>query len=148
MLASQKHKFTRFLPLCSRSIFTAPRIRNRFLFTLRQQQPLFTQQCVQFSRTTEIPRQEDNGTIQEKENHQDSTHNKAIRVWLLTIGGLVFGIVIVGGLTRLTESGLSMVEWKPLGHLPPITTEEWQKEFEHYQQFPEYKKYEQIWYSC
>lgn len=54
---------------------------------------------------------------------------------------MVFGIVVVGGVTRLTESGLSIVEWKPVtGILPPLTNEEWTAEFEKYKQFPEFKR--------
>lgn len=48
-------------------------------------------------------------------------------------------IFFLGGVTRLTESGLSMVTWKLLGEKLPRTDEEWQREFEKYQQFPEYK---------
>ncbi|CAG8446222.1 9590_t:CDS:2 [Dentiscutata heterogama] len=60
--------------------------------------------------------------------------------WLLLSSGLVFGIVVLGGLTRLTESGLSIVEWKPItGVIPPITLSQWEEEFEKYKQFPEYK---------
>lgn len=59
--------------------------------------------------------------------------------WFLGTGALVFSTVIVGGLTRLTESGLSMVDWSLLGSRPPATQEEWQAYFEKYQQFPEYK---------
>ncbi|CAG8526076.1 10755_t:CDS:2 [Cetraspora pellucida] len=52
----------------------------------------------------------------------------------------LFGIVVLGGLTRLTESGLSIVEWKPItGIIPPITLSQWEEEFEKYKQFPEYK---------
>lgn len=61
--------------------------------------------------------------------------------WLLGISGLVFGIVVLGGLTRLTESGLSITEWKPItGAIPPITEEEWLKEFEKYKSSPEFKQ--------
>lgn len=61
--------------------------------------------------------------------------------WLLGMGALVFGIVIVGGLTRLTESGLSIVEWNLIkGVKPPTTEAEWELEFQKYQQFPEFKK--------
>jgi cytochrome c oxidase assembly protein subunit 15 len=59
--------------------------------------------------------------------------------WLIGTSGLVFGIVVLGGLTRLTESGLSMVDWKLLHFRAPGSQEEWQEYFEKYQQFPEYK---------
>ena len=47
----------------------------------------------------------------------------------------------MGGITRLTESGLSITEWKPIvGAVPPMTQADWEAEFEKYKQFPEYKK--------
>lgn len=54
---------------------------------------------------------------------------------------LVFAIVVLGGLTRLTESGLSITEWKPItGAIPPLNEQQWQEEFEKYQQSPEFKE--------
>jgi heme a synthase len=59
--------------------------------------------------------------------------------WLLMVAFLVFIIVIVGGITRLTESGLSITEWKPLlGAIPPLSEAQWVAEFEKYKQIPEY----------
>ncbi len=67
--------------------------------------------------------------------------SRKIRVWLFATSFLIFSIVAVGGLTRLTRSGLSIVEWKPItGVLPPLNEEEWNAEFQKYQQFPEYQK--------
>lgn len=58
--------------------------------------------------------------------------------WLFGCSALVFGIVVIGGLTRLTESGLSITEWEPFtGILPPITTAEWDVEWEKYRVSPE-----------
>jgi len=65
--------------------------------------------------------------------------DRAIAGWLFTVAGLVFLMVAVGGLTRLTKSGLSMTEWKPATGLPPLTLVEWQEEFRKYQQFPEFR---------
>ena len=66
--------------------------------------------------------------------------NKSIIVWLLSGCLLIFLMVIIGGITRLTNSGLSMVDWKLImGSIPPIGEEAWQKTFEQYQQFPEYQ---------
>src|SRR5271165_3964256 len=63
-----------------------------------------------------------------------------VRLWLLAVAGLVFLMVLVGGATRLTESGLSIVEWKPVsGVLPPRSAAEWQAEFEKYQTIPQYQ---------
>lgn len=59
--------------------------------------------------------------------------------WLLAVAMLVFVMVIVGGITRLTESGLSITEWKPVtGALPPLNEAQWISEFEKYKQIPEY----------
>jgi len=60
--------------------------------------------------------------------------------WIIGTSGLVAGMVHVGGITRLTKSGLSMTDWKPLGSLPPITEQEWAEEFERYKQYPEYQQ--------
>ncbi|KAK9508854.1 hypothetical protein O3M35_006314 [Rhynocoris fuscipes] len=64
---------------------------------------------------------------------------KIVGYWLLGCSGMVFGAVVLGGVTRLTESGLSMVTWKLLGEKLPISQIEWEKEFERYKEFPEYK---------
>jgi cytochrome c oxidase assembly protein subunit 15 len=57
------------------------------------------------------------------------------------MAGLVFLMVVVGGITRLTESGLSMVRWEPIsGTIPPLSEADWLAEFEHYKQSPEYRK--------
>ena len=64
----------------------------------------------------------------------------AIRVWLMLLFALVVVMIAVGGLTRLTDSGLSITEWKPLtGAMPPMTAADWQAEFDKYQQIPEFK---------
>jgi cytochrome c oxidase assembly protein subunit 15 len=60
-------------------------------------------------------------------------------IWLFVVAGLVFTIVVIGGITRLTGSGLSMVEWRPLmGVLPPLSEAEWGRVFALYQTSPEY----------
>jgi cytochrome c oxidase assembly protein subunit 15 len=65
----------------------------------------------------------------------------AIKVWLLVVAAFVVGTLIVGGATRLTESGLSIVEWKPVaGVLPPLTEEQWAVEFDKYKQIPQYRE--------
>ena len=61
--------------------------------------------------------------------------------WLLFVAGLVFLMVVVGGITRLTESGLSITEWQPIrGAIPPRTDEQWQHAFDLYRQTPEYRE--------
>ncbi|MCC1491881.1 heme A synthase [Cognatishimia sp. F0-27] len=64
----------------------------------------------------------------------------AIRLWLMMLFMLVMVMIVVGGLTRLTDSGLSITEWKPLtGALPPMNAEDWQREFDLYRAIPEYQ---------
>jgi heme a synthase len=64
---------------------------------------------------------------------------EALIRWLMVIALLVFAMVVVGGITRLTESGLSITEWKPVtGALPPLNDPAWASEFEKYKQIPEY----------
>ena len=66
---------------------------------------------------------------------------QAISNWLLIVAGLVFLMVVVGGITRLTESGLSITEWRPItGVLPPLSAEQWNQAFELYKQTPEYQQ--------
>ncbi|GBP79252.1 Cytochrome c oxidase assembly protein COX15 homolog [Eumeta japonica] len=64
---------------------------------------------------------------------------KIVGYWLLGCSGMVFTAVVLGGVTRLTESGLSMVTWRLLGEKMPTTEDEWQAEFVKYQQYPEFK---------
>ncbi|MEP3631111.1 MAG: COX15/CtaA family protein [Hyphomicrobiales bacterium] len=62
-----------------------------------------------------------------------------IRAWLYTVLGLIFAMVVVGGATRLTDSGLSITEWKPiLGAIPPLNDADWQIAFDKYRLIPEY----------
>ncbi|GLB33498.1 putative cytochrome oxidase assembly protein [Lyophyllum shimeji] len=65
---------------------------------------------------------------------------RSVGIWLMISSTLVFAIVVVGGVTRLTESGLSITEWRPItGILPPLTQAEWEAEFEKYKKTPEFK---------
>ncbi len=78
-------------------------------------------------------------TIQETQNI--NKHLKAIAYWLFFCCFSVFCMIIVGAITRLSESGLSIVEWKPLlGAIPPLNEEEWLRVFEQYKSSPEYHK--------
>ena len=71
----------------------------------------------------------------------NQSSRSAVVGWLGLCCVLVFCMVVLGGVTRLTDSGLSMVNWEPIsGMLPPLTQTAWQAEFEHYRQFPEYQK--------
>jgi cytochrome c oxidase assembly protein subunit 15 len=72
-----------------------------------------------------------------------STPNRtpAVRAWLWLVAALIFATLVVGGATRLTGSGLSIVEWKPVtGVVPPLDTSAWQAEFEKYQAIPQYRE--------
>jgi cytochrome c oxidase assembly protein subunit 15 len=65
----------------------------------------------------------------------------AIANWLIAVAGLVFLMVVIGGITRLTESGLSITEWNPIrGAIPPLTHEQWQQAFDLYKATPEYQQ--------
>ena len=65
---------------------------------------------------------------------------KSLMRWLLLCCFLIWALIMVGGATRLTHAGLSIVEWKPIqGIIPPLSEHQWSLEFEKYQQFPEYK---------
>jgi cytochrome c oxidase assembly protein subunit 15 len=78
-----------------------------------------------------------------KTSHQlvSNQHARAIRLWLYAVAAMVLAIVLVGGATRLTESGLSITEWQPvMGVLPPLGDAQWQSEFEKYQAIPQYRE--------
>ncbi len=68
------------------------------------------------------------------------SHAKQIAWWLTICAAMVFAMVMLGGATRLTESGLSMVEWKPLTVTPPMGDAAWQAEFQNYQQSPQFEQ--------
>jgi len=71
----------------------------------------------------------------------DKSTRTGIAAWLLICCALVFAMVVVGGVTRLTHSGLSIVEWQPIvGTIPPLDETAWQETFHKYQQTPEYKQ--------
>jgi len=71
----------------------------------------------------------------------DGKRNRAVAAWLLVCCLMVFATLVVGGATRLTHSGLSIVEWQPIvGSVPPITEADWQTVFAKYQLTPEYQK--------
>lgn len=64
---------------------------------------------------------------------------RPVRIWLYSLAAFVLLIVVVGGITRLTESGLSITSWKPVsGVIPPLNQAEWEAEFEAYKQIPQY----------
>ena len=64
-----------------------------------------------------------------------------VYIWLIVCNVFIFAMVMIGAITRLTESGLSMVEWKPLiGAIPPLNEQEWQRVFDLYRETPEFQK--------
>ncbi|MFM9828938.1 MAG: COX15/CtaA family protein, partial [Sphingomonas sp.] len=66
---------------------------------------------------------------------------KLLMRWLFAVAALILLMVAVGGVTRLTESGLSITQWKPIsGIIPPLNQADWQAEFDHYKQIPEYQQ--------
>jgi cytochrome c oxidase assembly protein subunit 15 len=67
--------------------------------------------------------------------------DRAIGIWLLACCAMIFAMAVIGAITRLTESGLSIMEWAPLsGALPPLSHAEWERLFHLYQQIPEYQQ--------
>ena len=71
----------------------------------------------------------------------DDFRTRAILLWLYAVAALVLVMVLVGGATRLTESGLSITEWQPVtGALPPLSEGQWQAEFQKYQAIPQYRE--------
>ena len=72
-------------------------------------------------------------------NDLDQNYKTSIMLWLITLTIMVFLIIIIGGLTRLTDSGLSMVDWQPiLGTIPPLNNNQWQEVFNDYKLTPEF----------
>lgn len=71
----------------------------------------------------------------------DTADRRLIRIWLGVVLLAIFALVVVGGATRLTESGLSITEWKPIhGVIPPLSEAEWLEEFDLYRQIPQYQE--------
>ncbi|MGH6683147.1 MAG: COX15/CtaA family protein [Pseudolabrys sp.] len=68
-------------------------------------------------------------------------HVRAVRLWLIAAAAMIFLTLVIGGATRLTQSGLSIVEWQPIsGVLPPLSESDWNAEFEKYQAIPQYRE--------
>ena len=69
------------------------------------------------------------------------TQRRAVYTWLMAVAALIFAMVLVGGATRLTESGLSITEWQPVtGTIPPLSAAAWQAEFDKYKTIPQYQQ--------
>lgn len=83
----------------------------------------------------------DINALQKTDEQPASGARMAIRLWLFVIGLMIVAMILVGGATRLTDSGLSITEWQPIhGVVPPLNQGEWLEEFEKYKQIPEYKQ--------
>src|SRR5436190_24071461 len=79
--------------------------------------------------------------IPSKSTGRNPAADRAVAMWLLACCAMIFVMVVIGGLTRLTQSGLSITEWRPIsGVLPPLSAAEWQQEFALYRQIPEFQQ--------
>ncbi|KAF2837467.1 cytochrome c oxidase assembly protein-like protein cox15 [Patellaria atrata CBS 101060] len=93
------------------------------------------------SPLSELSRALNRNASDEKESFFPAVTSKSVAYWLLGSAASVFGIVVWGGLTRLTESGLSITEWRPVtGSLPPRNSEDWEAEFSKYRSSPEFQR--------
>jgi heme a synthase len=87
------------------------------------------------------PSSADGASIAAPADANKTSASRAVGVWLACVAVLVFAMVLVGGATRLTESGLSIVEWKPVtGVVPPLSEADWQAEFARYKTIPQYEQ--------
>ena len=79
--------------------------------------------------------------IPSQSSRANPTADRAVGLWLLACCAMIFVMVVIGGLTRLTQSGLSITEWRPItGVLPPLSAADWQREFTLYRQIPEFQQ--------
>lgn len=123
------------LQICSRSLRSN---RNPNLNLIKEKSQLFPKVSFLTSRLVQTVRH----TTTRAQLRPDISRRaqQIVGVWLIGCASLCFDAVILGGVTRLTESGLSMVDWRLLKDMkPPRNQQEWLEEFERYKQFPEYK---------
>ncbi|KAG0230671.1 Cytochrome c oxidase assembly protein cox15 [Actinomortierella wolfii] len=121
------------MSFASNKLTLAQIARPRFQSTIAQQATSTTSSTVTASATKA-------STATEAAVATTKVVKPIVGYWMLTISAMTFGIVVLGGVTRLTESGLSIVEWNLIkGMKPPRSQAEWEEEFEKYKQFPEYK---------
>uniref|UniRef100_A0A6B0V9M4 Putative cytochrome c oxidase assembly protein cox15 n=2 Tax=Ixodes ricinus TaxID=34613 RepID=A0A6B0V9M4_IXORI len=138
-----------FLKLCARS--TGPqlfRVYGAKYHVLSRNKPLAKGAFQGFGRRIQV-------TVAEPLAELSQKSQKVVGGWLLVCSGMAVGSIILGGVTRLTKSGLSMVHWHPFAEFPPSGHKQWEQEFLKYQEYPEYKEYNQamtlsefkrIWY--
>ncbi|KAM7308539.1 cytochrome c oxidase assembly protein COX15 homolog isoform X1 [Ixodes scapularis] len=138
-----------FLKLCARS--TGPqlfRVYGAKYHVLSRNKPLAKGAFQGFGRRIQV-------TVAQPLAELSQKSQKVVGGWLLVCSGMAVGSIILGGVTRLTKSGLSMVHWHPFAEFPPSGHKQWEQEFLKYQEYPEYKEYNQamtlsefkrIWY--
>jgi len=91
------------------------------------------------THTTLLARPEDVAVSEDWRQRIPASRRRAMRVWLWSVALMTLAVLVVGGITRLTLSGLSIVEWDPImGVVPPLSAEAWQDAFERYQATPDY----------
>lgn len=79
--------------------------------------------------------------LDKKQKSKPAGYHRAVKIWLIVGLIMVVGQIVIGGITRLTESGLSITEWKPLsGAMPPLNAADWQEEYEKYAASPQFEK--------
>ncbi|CAD6238946.1 GSCOCG00008570001-RA-CDS [Cotesia congregata] len=125
VLKLNTHTFCK-LPSNNRSLSASIRL---FTNTLKKNQLTFLKNVTRSNQTVAV----------RFSSTQCKKSKKFVGSWLLLCSGMVFVAVSLGGITRLTESGLSMVNWRFLGEKMPLTKQQWIEEFEKYQQYPEFK---------
>lgn len=87
---------------------------------------------------TQSPAQRGTGSLSAHDTV--GTPDRAVQLWLVIVALLVFAMIVVGGATRLTDSGLSITEWQPiLGVIPPLSEADWEDAFAKYKQIPQYE---------
>jgi len=116
---------------------------------------LSSSRVLRSNASTESKQQQQQQQQQQKQQQQQSSSeeevkfrvveepNRQVAYWLFVVAGMIFLMVVAGGLTRLTRSGLSMTHWKFTGEKRPRTQEEWEEEFAKYKESPEYKLHNQ-----
>ncbi|KAK2745097.1 Cytochrome c oxidase assembly protein cox15 [Myotisia sp. PD_48] len=114
-----------------------PQIYNNPLFSAFRKQKARSKIPASFFATAA---QVAENTATKSTSKYPNTSSKIVAYWLLGSAASVFGIVVFGGLTRLTESGLSITEWRPVtGSIPPMNAEDWESEFSKYRSSPEFQ---------
>ena len=127
----------------SRGLFSTAVSRSAIHPSKRLPIPLFSPSYPLRDAASSIPKEPFLSTIGTPKTDATKTPevaSKGVGNWLIGCGILVIGVVVVGGVTRLTESGLSITEWRPVtGILPPLNSQEWEEEFNKYKLTPEFK---------